>query len=95
MENTSIEYHQKELKRYNELPLPNDPLHIQSRQERIRFHTEEISRLESLIRYKVFKVGRKSCRKTTLHKNLTREEAIRIVNSYPNSTRSMVCFTKQ
>jgi hypothetical protein len=45
--------------------------------------------------YKVYKVGRKSCRRTTLRINLTRSEAQRVVQSYPDSNRSMVVFTKQ
>ena len=45
--------------------------------------------------YNVTKVFRKSCRKSILRRGLTREEAIRVVNSYPNSSRSMVVFNKQ
>jgi hypothetical protein len=45
--------------------------------------------------YKVIKVGRISARKTILHKWKTLEEAKRIVESYPDSNRSMVIFTKQ
>lgn len=45
--------------------------------------------------YLVFKVGRKSCRKTIIRRNLTLDEARRLVSSYPDSSRSMVCFTKQ
>ena len=43
--------------------------------------------------YKVLKIFRKSGRREILAKGLTREEAMRVVNSYPNSTRSMVVFT--
>jgi hypothetical protein len=44
--------------------------------------------------YKVVKIFRKSGRKEILRKYLTREEAMRVVNSYPNSNTSMVVFTK-
>ena len=46
-------------------------------------------------KYKVFRVYRNSGRHVTLQRNLTREEAKRIVNSFPDSKKSMVCFTKQ
>ena len=45
--------------------------------------------------YKVFKVGRKSLRRTIIRRNLTEAEAKRVVKSYPDSTRSMVVYTKQ
>jgi len=45
--------------------------------------------------YKVVKVFRKSHRKQVLNRGLTREEAKRVVNSYPDSNRSMVVFAKQ
>lgn len=45
--------------------------------------------------YKVYKVFRKSQRRQVLYRDLTREEAIRIVNSHPNSSTSMVVFDKQ
>ena len=45
--------------------------------------------------YMVYKVGRVSCRRTVLRRNLTRAEAQRVVMSYPDSNRSMVVFTKQ
>jgi hypothetical protein len=45
--------------------------------------------------YKVFKVFRKSRRKEILARDLTREEAKAMVNSYPDSHTSMVCFDKQ
>ena len=45
--------------------------------------------------YKVYKVFRISGRKQILKTNLTREDAQRLVQSYPNSNQSMVCFTKQ
>ena len=43
-------------------------------------------------KYKVVKIFRKSGRKEILEKNLTRAEAMRVVNSYPNSNTSMVVF---
>jgi hypothetical protein len=49
-------------------------------------------------KYKVYKIGRKngmSGRKKLLGKNLTKSEAQRLVNSYPDSSRSMVLFTRQ
>lgn len=46
-------------------------------------------------KYKVFKVFRVSGRKQVLRTNLTREEAQTVVRCYPDSNRSMVCFTKQ
>jgi hypothetical protein len=45
--------------------------------------------------YKVYKVFRVSNRKQILRRNLTRDEATRVVNSYPDSSRSMVVFSKQ
>jgi hypothetical protein len=45
--------------------------------------------------YKVFKVFRKSNRRQVLRTGLTREEAINLVNSYPNKSTSIVCFDKQ
>jgi len=45
--------------------------------------------------YKVQKVFLKSRRVKTLQSGLTREEAIRVVKSYPDSNRSMVVFNKQ
>ena len=55
--------------------------------------TEEPQKL-----YKVYKIGRKhgmSGRRQLLGKNLSREEAQRMVKRYPNSSRSMVLFTEQ
>ena len=46
-------------------------------------------------RYKVVKVFRVSRRQEVLERNLTREEAKRVVNRYPDSSRSMVVFMKQ
>ena len=45
--------------------------------------------------YKVYKIMRKSGRRQVIRRGLTREEAKRLVNSYPDSTRSMVVFDKQ
>ncbi len=45
-------------------------------------------------KYKVVKVFRVSSRRQILRKGLSREEAKRVVDSYPNSTRSMVVFSK-
>jgi hypothetical protein len=44
--------------------------------------------------YKVYKIGRVSGKRKLLDKNLTRDEAMRMVNRYPDSNRSMVVFTK-
>jgi len=46
-------------------------------------------------KYKVFKVFRKSGRKTILQRNLTKDQARIMVNSFPDSQKSMVCFTEQ
>lgn len=46
-------------------------------------------------KYIVFKVYRNSARREILHRNMSLEEAKRIVNSFPNRKKSMVCFTKQ
>lgn len=45
--------------------------------------------------YKVYKVFRISHRRQILRRGLTRDEAIRVVNSYKDSSRSMVVFDKQ
>lgn len=42
--------------------------------------------------FKVFKVSRK---RQIIAKDLTRDEAKALVNSYPDSNRSMVVFDKQ
>ncbi len=44
--------------------------------------------------YKVYKVGRKSYRKKVLAKNISRDAAIAMVNTYKDSNRSMVVFDK-
>ena len=45
--------------------------------------------------YKVVKLFRKSNRRHILHRNLTREEAMKIVNSYSSNKHHMVVFVKQ
>ena len=45
--------------------------------------------------YKVYKIMRKSGRRQVIRRGLTREEAKHLVNTYPDSTRSMVVFDKQ
>lgn len=45
--------------------------------------------------YIVFKIYRKSRRKEILKRNLTRDQAQTLVNSYPDNQKSMVCFNKQ
>ena len=46
-------------------------------------------------KYKVYKVYRNSGRKIVLQRNLTKDQATIMVNSFPDSQKSMVCFTKQ
>jgi len=46
-------------------------------------------------KYIVFKVYRNSERQEILHRNMSLEEAKRVVNSFPHRKKSMVCFTKQ
>ncbi len=45
--------------------------------------------------YKVYKIMRKSRRRQIIRRGLTRDEAKQLVNSYPDSSRSMVVFDKQ
>jgi len=45
--------------------------------------------------YKVMKVYRKSMRRKVIQKGLSIEQAKQLVNSYPDSNRCMVYFTKQ
>lgn len=45
--------------------------------------------------YKVYKIFRVSRRREILETGLTREEAMRVVARYPDSSRSMVVFDKQ
>ena len=46
-------------------------------------------------KYKVVKVFRVSRRQEVLERNLTREQAMRVVNRYPDSSRSIVVFERQ
>ena len=46
-------------------------------------------------RFKVVKIMRKSRRRELLERNLTREQAMRVVNRYSNSKFSMVFFERQ
>jgi len=43
-------------------------------------------------KYKVVKVFRVSRRREILERNSTREQAMRVVNRYPDSSRSIVVF---
>ena len=45
--------------------------------------------------YKVYKVFRVSGRREIISRNLTRDQAQRLVKSFPDSNRSMVVFDKQ
>lgn len=45
--------------------------------------------------YKVFKLFRVSRRREILARYLNEDAARAMVNSYPDSSRSMVCYTKQ
>lgn len=45
--------------------------------------------------YKVYKVFRKSRRREVIARGLTRDEAMRLTRSYPNSNTSIVVFDKQ
>ena len=45
--------------------------------------------------YKVYKVFRASGRREVISRNLTRDQAQRLVQSFPDSSRSMVVFEKQ
>lgn len=45
--------------------------------------------------FKVVKVFRKSGRRATLRKGLTRDAAIRVINNYPSSTANMVVFYQE
>jgi len=51
--------------------------------------------MEYIGTYKVYKVFRKSNRKQIIERGLTREQAKRVVNSFPDSNTSMVVFDKQ
>ena len=54
-----------------------------------------MNNLEYIGTYKVYKVFRKSGRREIIRTGLTREEAKRLVNSYPDKNTSMVVFDKQ
>lgn len=54
-----------------------------------------INEKEYIGTYKVVKLFKVSRRRELLESGLTRDEAIRVVNSYPDSSRSMVVFYKQ
>jgi hypothetical protein len=45
--------------------------------------------------YKVVKYFKKSLRRQVIRRGLTRDEAIRLVNSFPDSNTSLIGFTKQ
>lgn len=51
--------------------------------------------MENSSRYKVVKVFRVSGRRQILERGLTEKEAQRVVQSFPDSNRSMVIYTKQ
>ena len=46
-------------------------------------------------KYKVVKITEKTGNRRTLKKDLTESEAQKIVQSYPDSTTTMVVYTKQ
>ena len=46
-------------------------------------------------KFKVYRVYRNSARRAVIEKNLTREQAQRLVQSFPNNEKSMVVFTQQ
>jgi len=51
--------------------------------------------MEYIGTYKVVKIFRKSNRREIIRRNLTIDEAKRVVNSYPDKNNSMVVFFKQ
>ena len=51
--------------------------------------------MEYIGTYKGYRVFRKSGRRQILRRDLTRDEAKTLVNSYPDSNTSMVVFDKQ
>jgi hypothetical protein len=51
--------------------------------------------MEYIGTYKVIKIFRKSNRREIIRRNLTIDEAKRVVNSYPDKNNSMVVFSKQ
>jgi hypothetical protein len=59
-----------------------------------KFDKYETGGSTDIERYKVVKIFRKSGRREILEKNLTLDQARRVVERYPNSNTSMVVFTK-
>ena len=51
--------------------------------------------MEYIGAYKVVKIFRKSNRRELIRRNLTIDEAKRLVNSYPDKNNSMIVFFKQ
>jgi len=51
--------------------------------------------MEYIGTYKVVKIFRKSNRREIIRRNLTIDEAKRVVNSYPDKKNSMIVFSKQ
>ena len=51
--------------------------------------------MEYIGTYKVVKIFRKSNRRELIRRNLTIDEAKRLVNSYPDKNNSMIVFFKQ
>ena len=51
--------------------------------------------MEYIGTYKVVKIYRVSGRREVLRRGLSREDAKRVVNSYPDKNSSMVVFCKQ
>jgi hypothetical protein len=45
--------------------------------------------------YKVYRVYRKSCKRVIIERGLTRDQAKKMVNSFPDSNGSIVVFDKQ
>jgi hypothetical protein len=58
------------------------------------FLTSKGSNMEKQL-FKVVKIMRVSNRRQVLERNLTEEEARRVVARFPNSSRSMVVYFKQ
>ena len=51
--------------------------------------------MEYIGTYKVVKIFRKSNRRELIRRNLTIDEAKRLVNSYPDKNNSIIVFFKQ
>lgn len=51
--------------------------------------------MEYIGTYKVYKIFRKSGKRQIIERGLTREQAKRLVNSFPDSNTSIVVFDKQ